>query len=119
MMDRNLYDKYTAQLLALETPIAHTYDRHPDLTDHQVDEVVNNLVRVYSGKRPIARLNEAQTALYESLKTAGDGQLTADFTSETLLGCLKLIRHSIQFWTKEGGRQGYLEYMSQFIPPSG
>jgi hypothetical protein len=42
-------------------------------------------------------------------------------TDETLrvdeiLACLKRIRKSIAMWNKEGGSQGYLNYIRQFIP---
>lgn len=36
-------------------------------------------------------------------------------TVEEITACLKWIRKSIRLWTKEGGRQGYLNYISQFI----
>jgi hypothetical protein len=36
-------------------------------------------------------------------------------TVNELLDCLKRIKKSVQFWTKEGGRQGYLEYISNFM----
>jgi hypothetical protein len=36
-------------------------------------------------------------------------------TVDELLLCLRRIRDSIQFWTKESGRQGYLQYIDQFI----
>jgi len=36
-------------------------------------------------------------------------------TVNELLDCLKRIKKSVQFWTKEGGRQGYLVYISNFM----
>jgi hypothetical protein len=36
-------------------------------------------------------------------------------TAAELVLCLKRIRKSIDFWTKEGGRQGYLNYVSEYV----
>ncbi len=32
-----------------------------------------------------------------------------------MIACLKRIRSSIQLWNKEGGRRGYLNFVSQFV----
>ncbi|MFM1842685.1 MAG: hypothetical protein RLZZ490_1422 [Cyanobacteriota bacterium] len=37
-------------------------------------------------------------------------------TTSELLNCLRRIQSSIKFWTKQRGRQGYLNYVSSFIP---
>lgn len=34
---------------------------------------------------------------------------------DEIIVCLKRIRKSIQFWSKQGGRQGYLNYVDGFI----
>ena len=36
-------------------------------------------------------------------------------TTEEIVACLKRIRKSVGLWTKQGGRQGYLTYIAQFI----
>jgi hypothetical protein len=36
-------------------------------------------------------------------------------TAAELVLCLKRIRKSIDFWTKEGGRQGYLNFVSKYV----
>lgn len=36
-------------------------------------------------------------------------------TTQEIVACLKRIRKSVNFWTKSGGRQGYLEYVEQFL----
>lgn len=35
--------------------------------------------------------------------------------SEPIILCLKRLRKSVETWTKQGGRQGYLTYISQFL----
>jgi hypothetical protein len=34
---------------------------------------------------------------------------------EVMTQCLKRLRKSLEHWTKEGGSQGYLTYISQFL----
>jgi hypothetical protein len=38
-----------------------------------------------------------------------------EFSENELVPCFKRIRKSIRRWTKVGGRQGYLTYISQFM----
>jgi hypothetical protein len=39
----------------------------------------------------------------------------ASISIDEIILCLKSLRGSIQFWSKESGRQGYLEYVNKFI----
>ncbi len=34
-------------------------------------------------------------------------------THDVILACIKRIRKSVEFWTKEGGRQGYLYFIDR------
>ena len=34
---------------------------------------------------------------------------------EDLIACLRRLRKSVDHWTKEGGRQGYLQFIEQFL----
>jgi hypothetical protein len=34
---------------------------------------------------------------------------------DEMVSCLRKLRKSVDFWTKQGGRQGYLQYIEQFI----
>jgi hypothetical protein len=34
---------------------------------------------------------------------------------DVIVECLKRIRKSIQRWNREGGRQGYLKFVEQFV----
>jgi len=37
-------------------------------------------------------------------------------TPNEIVDCLKRIQSSIRLWTKKGGRQGYLNFVSEFLP---
>ncbi len=39
----------------------------------------------------------------------------ADKTLDEILACLKRVRKSVNYWTKESGRQGYLNFVTQFV----
>lgn len=34
---------------------------------------------------------------------------------EDMLACLRKLRKSVELWTKQGGRQGYLQFIDQFL----
>jgi hypothetical protein len=36
-------------------------------------------------------------------------------TVDEIITCLKRIQKSIRRWNKEGGRQGYLNFISEFV----
>ena len=44
-----------------------------------------------------------------------DGDPSAPISPEEAVLCLKRIRKSIARWTKVGGRQGYLTFVSQYV----
>ncbi len=126
----------------IEFAITTVYKQHPDLTDVNVDNALDGLVRVYSAEErgrpaPKLKLNELEQEVYERVKTMcewrlgrealqtaeEDGESTDDLavptgakTVEEIIACLKRIRKSIKLWTKEYGRRGYLNYVTPFFP---
>jgi hypothetical protein len=34
---------------------------------------------------------------------------------EDMVACLRKLRKSVDFWTKRGGRQGYMQYIEQYV----
>ena len=121
----------------IEFVIVKTYQECPDLIDHNVDKVIEGLIRLYQAEwkgrpSPTLRLTELEQRLHVGIKQMCDWRLgreklsTTDATAITLpadslspeiiIACLKRIRRSISLWTKELGRQGYLNYVQQFIP---
>ena len=34
---------------------------------------------------------------------------------EDLVACLRRLRKSVDFWTKQAGRQGYMQYIEQYV----
>ena len=133
MADFNL-EQYLPVLQSIEVPILVTYQQLPDLTDHQVDKVLEALERGYKAeqrdrKPPRLRLSEVEEALCHRIRQRlewymGRADLSDDETGtmasmpaplavEETIACVKRIRRSIKLWTKDYGRQGYLNYITR------
>jgi hypothetical protein len=51
-----------------------------------------------------------------TLSFEGDAPRFEALDIPTLILCLKRLVKSVQTWNKQGGRQGYLTFMTQFQP---
>lgn len=134
-MPTSLEKKYFDVLQNIEFAIVQTYREQPDLTDAQVDNVLNGLIRVYraeeSGREPPrVKLSELEKALFGGTKAMCDWRLgresmvkvdkkgreeavTVDpIEMSEIVACLKRLRRSVSLWSKRGGRQGYLTVVS-------
>ncbi len=105
------------QLATIEFAIVGCFGRHPDLTDHDVEEAINAVLpqfeprnRDTSGR--VARLNSLARDVYEKLITACR-VLAAP--NEQISASLKRIRKSVQFWRRDGGLRGYLNFINHNI----
>ncbi|MBN1146083.1 MAG: hypothetical protein JXA78_02415 [Anaerolineales bacterium] len=135
MSELPLEEEYMDVLQNIEAAIHNIHVQNAALTDYQVDQALEALVRAYQGearcKSPVIPRNPLSAQVYEatravcevrmgrapipkSLKTLGDGEMVP-VSLDVILRCLKRIRKSIRLWTKQGGRQGYLDYISHFL----
>lgn len=126
-------EKYLDVLQNLEFMIVNTYRENNNLIDFDVlivlDAIMNFYVSGIRGKEPRNfNLSGKQLDLYQAVKEVAEFRITGKtkddevneyetepITVNELLDCLKRIKKSVQFWTKEAGRQGYLNYVSNFI----
>lgn len=125
-------DDYLDVLQNLEFAIVNTYRKHRDIIDFDVLIVLDAIMNFYiSGIRGVKprnfNLSGKQLDLFEAVKEMADYRITGKakdddneyeinaITVNELLDCLKRIKKSVLFWTKEAGRQGYLDYVSNFI----
>ncbi|GAB4372246.1 MAG: hypothetical protein Kow00121_14430 [Elainellaceae cyanobacterium] len=119
----------------LEFAIVNVYRETPDLIDAEVLTAIESLIRTYGaemqgksiGSRPLRGIGkEVAEAVREMCEfrlgrinpTDPEGnavEVPSPISLEGLVDCLKRIQSSIKFWTKERGRQGYLNYVQQFI----
>ncbi len=127
-------DEYLDVLQNIEFAILQVYHRHRGLTDYEVDKALNALIQAYRRSNPeqprSLRSNRLAQEVFTAVKEICDwrsGSSPQDsiesrelpsvqpVTTDEILACLKRIRRSIQTWTRQGGRQGYLNYIDQFL----
>jgi hypothetical protein len=134
--DRKFEEKYLDVLQNIEFAIVGVYHQHPELTDRDAMDGVEALIRIYTAEergrsRPDIRLDDLSYMVLEAVETMCEWRLgrsdpfteearLSDFrpepkTVDEILACLKRIRRSIRHWTKQGGRRGYLDFVSEFV----
>ena len=105
----------------IEEAVQEVYAAHPDLTDRDVDLAFGALITEYRarerGLESQHRLpGDAQT-LFATLRPVADELLATGVADVPLLvRGLTRLRKSVGFWTKRGGRQGYLNSVGQLLP---
>jgi hypothetical protein len=131
-------EQYEDVLQNIEFAIVSLYREHPEMTDWSVEEALDGLTRAYVAEqrgRPALRLrlDALQQELYERIrsmcewrlgreqlvladsKAASAAKLQEPKTPDEIIACLKRVRLSVKRWNKEGGRRGYLTFVSQFV----
>ena len=120
----------------LEFGIVQIYKEKPDLIDAEVLTAIEALIRLYGAEaqgktlssRPIRGVAKQVMSSVQTMcewrlgrlkLEAKDGELTMEAPApesiDVMVACLKRIQSSIKFWTQKGGRQGYLNFVMQFI----
>jgi len=132
----NFEEEYEDVLQNIEFGIVRVYHAQPTLLDVDVDHALEGLVRAYQAEQrgraaPALRLSLPAQAVYDSVRPMCEWRLGREplyteagkkldvgpepLTLDEIVACLKRVRKSVAFWTKERGRQGYLSFVSQFI----
>jgi hypothetical protein len=135
-MQDNITEQYQDVLQNIEFAIIRAYERDRSLLDLDVLDLLDAAVRRYGSEAqgrvpPAPRLAGKIVPAYELVERmcewrlgrttmggeAGTPEVSAPnvITIDELVACLKRVRKSVKFWNDEAGRQGYLEYISQFI----
>ena len=130
-------EEYQDVLHNIETALVQAYREHDEMTDWDALTAVNGLIRTYtaeerSRKTPTLRLAPLAQEAYDGVQLMcewrlGRGHMADEAgqaidmgikpkTVAEIVACLKRIRKSIELWQKEGGRRGYFNFISQFIP---
>ena len=126
-------DEYLDVLQNLEFAIVNEYRQDRSILDLDARAAANALVRHYeaeseSRSATSAPLSDRARRIYEAVRRMCEwrlgrapapdnspSDLDATLTVAELVPCLKRIRKSIDFWTKESGRQGYLNFVSKYV----
>jgi len=123
-------DEYFGVLQNIEFTIVRVHREHPHLLDYDVDGALEALVARYTaesrGRTPREpALHGLRYDVYEAVLAICEWRVGRDpdnppppdmNTVEEIVACLKRVRTSVQRWTREGGRQGYLTFVGRFIP---
>ena len=130
-------ERYEDVLQNLEFGIVQVYHNHPEMTDWEALAAIEALLRTYRAEAKGRQasppsLNPLAEEVYDLVETMCEWRLGREMpfsnkegepmelplkpiTLDELIACLKRIRKSINFWNREGGRQGYLTFVSQFV----
>ncbi|MGE5377458.1 MAG: hypothetical protein ACM3XO_20560 [Bacteroidota bacterium] len=132
----NVEEEYLDVLQNIEFAIVSVYRSEQALSDYDVNKILNVLISGYQAelsRRDFSKpnLSTLQEQLYESVKDMCEWRLgrkaifkkekhlqvkkLGPLSVEEIIACLKRIRKSVETWTKQGGRKGYLEYIDQFL----
>lgn len=118
----------------IEFAVAIFYKRNPTMTDYAVLRTYEALVQSYNAEvtarsakpieptgleaellRDVRTMCEWRLGRGEIPATQNDTPKGEPIDIPSLMLCLKRLVKSVQKWTKHGGRQGYLTFMSQFV----
>lgn len=129
-------DQYFDVLQNIETAIVAVYEDQPGLLDVEVLDAVDALIRTYTWEKdgrgaPTLRLSDRAQRVFDfswrmcewrlgrqSLhpgETEREEAKPEKLTVSDVVLCLQRIRSSVRLWNKQGGRQGYLDYVRQFL----
>ncbi|HEU0298019.1 MAG TPA: hypothetical protein VFR37_01165 [Longimicrobium sp.] len=135
-MAHTFEEQYADVLQNIEFAIVETYRGTPELLDYHVDAALEAAIARYSAEqqgrtpRPVT-LEGARLQVYEAVRNACEWRLGREEIRigsdlrldeppepkrlDEIVSCLKRIRKSVQRWTKQRGRQGYLKFVSQYV----
>jgi hypothetical protein len=117
-------------LKTIETVVVHVSRDQPAMTNYTAMRAYEAAITHYHA---IARQQQPKPAsltgpdllVYEAVRTACEARLGRPMSAESnapalshedLVACLRRLKKSVEFWTEQGGRRGYLDFIAQFIP---
>lgn len=121
---------YEDVLKNIETAVVGIWRQEPGMTNYAVmrayDAAIAHYVAIARQQTPkAANLTGLDATLFEAVKDVSDWQLGlvnyADrpqphpVASEDLVACLRRLRKSVDMWTEQGGRKGYMEYIEKYL----
>jgi len=125
-------EEYSDILRTIEVAIVVFHNDYPDLLDYDVEAALDVLIAGYTADLrgrtySTPPLSELRKGLKNDLLLMcewrlGRASLLAEadpapriVSAEEIIACLGRIRRSVRKWTKEGGRQGYLRFIRQYV----
>jgi len=121
---------YMDVLQDIEAAVVALWRAHPTMTNYTAMRAYDAAIAHYAA---LARqhtpkpdnLSGLDAALFQAVKGVADWRLglvkhadrpeVSPLPLEDMVACLRKLRKSVDFWTERGGRQGYLEYIRQYV----
>jgi hypothetical protein len=118
----------------IEFGIIQVYRADKSLLDLDVKDALDALVRHYHAEEerhrpPVMRLGDRAQRVFSSVQAfcewrLGKGPCPGDGPPESpkpkpiaeLVECLRKVQKSVPRWSQRGGRQGYLKFVSPYLP---
>jgi hypothetical protein len=130
-------EQYQDVLQNIEFAIVHVYRQQPTLVDFDVESALDALIRQYQAEgqhrvRGLPHFTPLAKEVYERVRSMCEWRLGRETPSsqsdalfqnvtpspislDEIIACLRRIRKSVQRWNKQGGRQGYVQFINEFI----
>lgn len=129
-------DEYIDVLQNIEFGIAAFYRENPDLSDYDVIRTLEALIYAYKAEatgrtQREQNLSDTEQALMADVQKICEWRLgreslevevgeeddtpPAPITVDEILLCLKKILQSVRRWNEMGGRQGYLDFIVNYV----
>ena len=115
----------------IESVVVEVWRNHSAMTNYTVMRAYETAIAYYSAlareqsPKPV-NLTGLDATLFEAVKDVcewrlgrgaeSDGDEVSALPVEVLVSCLRKLRKSVDRWTREGGRQGYLQFIEKFLP---
>lgn len=125
-------EEYMDVLMNIETIIVGCFKRNNLLHDHNVLRAIEALITRFRKQLPKTSLpnlpEKNDTFLYEPLlsicclhvndfeENESDSKKMRIITIDELILCLKRLEKSVKMWNRNGGSQGYLKFVTQYLP---
>lgn len=129
-------DQYPDVLQNIEFAIVAVYRVHGEMSDYDVMRVLEALIDCYRGEK-IGRpprdfgLSDRERLLEDAVRrmcewrlgrmsspigrTGSQDTALEPTTPDVIILCLKRILKSVKSWNKDGGRQGYLDFVIRYV----
>jgi len=127
----SMIEEHEDVLQNIEAAVIQVWRQHPDMTNYTAARAYEAAIAHYHAiereqtPKPVT-LTGLDLTVFEGVKGICELRLgkkrladEPEFPAlriEDLVACLRKLKKSVDFWTKQGGRQGYMKHVEQFVP---
>jgi hypothetical protein len=126
----NPLKEHTDVLQNIEFAVVQVWHSHPEMTNYAAMRAYEAAIAYYGA---IARehtpkavnLTGLDATLFAEIKKMCEWRLGRSaepenaelppLTAEEMVACLRKVRKSVDYWTQQGGRQGYMKFIEKFV----